>query len=106
MIGRKDFALCPKWEKCSAPVCPLDPDWKKRTFISEDACCFYLQEAAKSGAKARFALHGHGKLFDAIADIGPAIITRHRIIAGRVERATVTGRRMNLTPPWAKKDGR
>ena len=45
---------CPKHSKCSAPLCPLDRDWQKRKMIKEDRVCFYLSEASKPGANARF----------------------------------------------------
>ncbi len=95
---------CPRFEKCNAPICPLDPGWQKCTMLAEDACCFYLQEAAKPGAQARFELHGHGELFEAISTLTPNIVAQHRIIYGRVERAKTYGSRMDKEPPQARKE--
>ena len=46
---------CPKFCSCSAPVCPLDPDWPERTVIENEAVCFYMLELAKKGGRARVA---------------------------------------------------
>lgn len=45
---------CPKFHHCSAPLCPLDPDWKKRKMLQDDNLCHYLCEASKEGALDRF----------------------------------------------------
>ena len=36
---RERFGLCTKWESCSAPVCPLDPDLKYTRHIPGDKRC-------------------------------------------------------------------
>jgi len=33
---------CPKFDSCSAPICPLDPDWNKRVMLRDERVCFYL----------------------------------------------------------------
>jgi len=37
----KDIEMkkCPKFYRCSAPICPLDIDYKKRVFIKGDLEC-------------------------------------------------------------------
>lgn len=42
-----DTQDCPKWHKCSAPICPLDAEWSLRKHIKSERVCFYLAEAAK-----------------------------------------------------------
>lgn len=44
---------CPKFDKCFAPICPLDRQWRKRVYLSEDRMCFYLLESQKAGASGR-----------------------------------------------------
>ena len=44
---------CPKYEKCSANICPLDRDWPLRTHLKGESICFYLREYVKQGAIAR-----------------------------------------------------
>jgi len=30
---------CPRFSKCSAPICPLDPDWTERVYIEGEEKC-------------------------------------------------------------------
>ena len=45
---------CRFYETCSAPLCPVDLDWRKRVMLKGEAVCFYLREAVKEGAEERF----------------------------------------------------
>ena len=45
---------CPKFHHCSAPLCPLDPDWNKRKMLQDDNLCHYLCEASKDDAIQRY----------------------------------------------------
>jgi hypothetical protein len=45
---------CPRFERCSAPICPLDSDWQERTQLKGEPTCFYLLEYVKGGAEADF----------------------------------------------------
>ena len=38
---------CEKYPSCNANICPLDPDWRKRTYIKGEAICYYMLEAQK-----------------------------------------------------------
>lgn len=49
-----DMSQCPKFHHCDAPLCPLDPDWKKRKMVQDENLCHYLCEASKDGAIERF----------------------------------------------------
>ena len=62
---------CPKFESCSAPICPLDPDWRKRRHLKVERVCFYLCEAQKGGSEARFRGKGLEKLYQRIVYIYP-----------------------------------
>ncbi len=42
---------CPRFDRCSAPICPLDRDWRLRKHLSGEPICAYLREAAKQGGK-------------------------------------------------------
>ena len=45
--------LCPKFDSCSAPICPLDPDWNLRNMTGSDATCTWFREMAKAGPQAQ-----------------------------------------------------
>ncbi len=38
-IGRRLVDKCSKYQRCSAPLCPLDPDMDKRFYIKGDPIC-------------------------------------------------------------------
>ena len=44
-----DMELCPKYDRCSAPICPLDPHWRESTYLEGERVCLYLRELAKGG---------------------------------------------------------
>ena len=46
------MSACPKFDQCSAPICPLDPDWKIRSHLEGERVCFYLTEYSKPAGKA------------------------------------------------------
>ncbi len=44
---------CPRFDRCSAPICPLDADWQHRAHLNGEPICIFLREAAKQGGKLR-----------------------------------------------------
>jgi hypothetical protein len=46
---------CPRWERCSAPLCPLDPQWRVRKMVPSEPVCLYLRELAKPDGSATLA---------------------------------------------------
>ena len=86
---------CPRYNVCSAPICPLDRDWRKRVHAPGERVCFYVTEAVKDAAQARFSSGGQGDLYLAVSEALPAIRARHPEIARAVERAKLTGSRID-----------
>lgn len=43
---------CPKFETCSAPICPLDCDYKLRSYLDGEPVCFYMMEFVKPNGEA------------------------------------------------------
>lgn len=42
--------LCPRFDRCGAPVCPLD-NWKSHHHVKGEPVCFYLRERAKQSGE-------------------------------------------------------
>ena len=82
---------CPKYEKCSANICPLDRDWKLRTHLNSEPICFYLREHVKQGGIARLRGCIPREMFKQIAEVLPEIKSRHGNIKRSLERAAKTG---------------
>jgi hypothetical protein len=46
-------ADCPRFDDCSAPVCPLDPNHLSTCHLSGERTCAMLRESVKAGGLAR-----------------------------------------------------
>jgi hypothetical protein len=45
---------CPRFNHCSAPLCPIDPVWRKRAMLKNERVCHYLTEVCKAAAFDRY----------------------------------------------------
>lgn len=90
---------CPRFERCNAAICPLDPEWERRTHSTGDAVCFYLLEAVKHGSETRFELCTTGNMRSEVLRPLPDICSRWSAIRITVDRARTTGSRMDRLPP-------
>ena len=94
-----DTSLCPKWNKCSAPACPLDPDWSKRALLNDDPVCYYMTEAVKKDAEAVFQRAGKGELFAVVSASIPLMSARWSRVRRALERSKTKGSRMATELP-------
>jgi hypothetical protein len=85
---------CPRFQKCNAPVCPLDELQKKRKHLPQDRVCFFLLESAKTSAHSIFMGVGLGNLYEVIVRHTPAILNSHPRIKRAYEKAKESGSRM------------
>lgn len=46
---------CLRFERCNAPVCPLDRNWPNVPHLPGEPVCIYLREPGKQGGRARIA---------------------------------------------------
>lgn len=91
---------CPKFERCNAPICPLDDDWKIRGHGKGEPVCFYLREYVKQGGKARIQGYIPKEMFQRIGQVLPEIISQHGDIKRRLFRAKNSGSKIDaLTKP-------
>lgn len=89
---------CPKWDACSAPLCPFDDDWCARVHLPGERACFYLLECGKPGGEARIrgALPGH--LADRVVAVYPAAQSRCSPLRKRLRDASSTPSRLGRQP--------
>jgi len=92
------MCTCLKFDGCSAPICPLDPDWPRRVHRKGEPVCFYLLEYVKPGARARFEGSMAIALYHAMERSIDALCTRHAPIRKALARAKRTGSRLNTHP--------
>lgn len=98
-------SLCPKWERCSVPLCPLDPGVFKRTMRDDEPVCYYLSEAVKNDAEAIFRRRGRAELFAEVSRLIPAMCARWGRVKRALERAKTKGSRMATVAPWEATHG-
>ncbi len=79
---------CTRFERCAAPICPLDRQWRQRTHLRGEPLCLYLRESVKADARAVLAGHLPSELLAAVVDTAPAIIAAHGDIRRRLLRAS------------------
>jgi hypothetical protein len=85
---------CDRFNRCSANICPLDPEWHKRKHLNGERICFYLLEAQKTNAKAVFECGGRGCLYALMQEATLAIINQHHAIKYALEKSKKTGSRL------------
>ena len=59
---------CPRFNKCEAPLCPLDPDWRARQMIKDERVCHYLSEVSKPNAASRYLSRPDAEFYVRAAD--------------------------------------
>lgn len=98
------MSKCPKYEKCSANVCPLDPEFEKTKHFYGDRFCLYLSEHGKTGSKALFASKGLIHIHDRITKVIPILFARSIMFKTHYDKASKTGSRMGRQPNWGGSD--
>ena len=82
------LSLCPRYERCSAPICPLDPEWEQRTHIKGEPVCGLLLELAKDGGEANLRGCLPGGLVDRMVGSAPSLLARWAPLRRAFERAS------------------
>ena len=86
---------CPKYCKCSAPICPVDVEWLIRVHLKGERVCFYLTEYSKPPVRAILRGSLPIELHEAIAKAYPRVIDRHCSIKNRLKEAAKTPSRLS-----------
>lgn len=82
-----DPTECPKWESCSAAVCPLNRTGKH---LKDERICFYAKEFVKEGSKERFAAKSLEWLYDVMAENFGWLVKQSADIKKRLTRSALT----------------
>ena len=85
---------CDRYPRCSAPICPLDPDWPSRSMLKGEPVCFYLLEVVKEGSAERFQGAGRGDMYELARSFIEDQIPRCAPLEKPLERAKSTGHRL------------
>jgi len=85
---------CDRFYRCSAPLCPLDPDWRLRIVFRQEATCLYLLEAVKDGAAERFRGAGREEMYRVCLTFIEEALPRCAPLKRALDRAQKTGPRL------------
>jgi len=83
---------CPKFNSCSAPVCPLANI--NVTHLAGEPVCFYSREYVKNGGRGLLFRYIPREMVNLIADSLPEIKSRHADIKRRLDRASKSGSKL------------
>ena len=87
------MAECPRYRSCSAPICPLDLDWKHRKHLPPERVCLWLTELAKPNGL-QVVSEELGFVAHDIAKLSPQITAKFCNIGYTVAQAAHTGSRI------------
>lgn len=83
-------SVCPKFDNCNAPICPLDPGFMERTHLEGEPACLYLRERAKHASEAIFSASVPKEVAAAVRWAFPLVLARHGHLRRQLERAART----------------
>jgi len=82
---------CKHFDRCNAPICPLDSDWRQRTHLENEHVCIFLRELAKPSGKDLLSSHLQAITLELIEEQVQEISQHHGDIKRRLERASKCG---------------
>ena len=86
--------LCPRWERCSAPVCPLDAEWRQRSHVRGEAVCGLLLELAKADGEATLRGCLPAELVETGVAVAPGMLHRWGPLRRASEKASKSGSKL------------
>jgi hypothetical protein len=87
-------ASCSRFDKCNAPICPLDPHWQLRRHLDNEPVCGLLLELAKDGGEATLRACVPGEVASTVVTVAPDILRAHGPVRRACERAIKSGSRL------------
>lgn len=78
---------CPRFEGCSAPVCPLWPEHLGTVHLRGESICLYLREAVKPGGEALIGGALPDQLAERVLEAVPGIMSRYGTVRRALQRA-------------------
>jgi len=87
---------CPRFERCNAPICPLDPNWQKARYLKGEPVCRWGLELAKEGGEAEISRTLVEQTAALIREVFPRIVSATPAIARSVERASLSPSRRRI----------
>jgi hypothetical protein len=86
--GRVLPSDCPKFKKCSAPICPIDPHWRQAFHRKGEQVCFFLRMYSKNALEALKEGSVPRQLLDRVIEVFPEICARCAPLKRSLDRAS------------------
>ena len=85
--GTQAMKECPRFDRCNAPICPLDPDVLDRVSVKGDSVCYYLRLYVKNALWGLKPGSVPAKLLIRVAEVYPQLIARYGPLKDALLRA-------------------
>ena len=86
---------CPRFNRCSAPICPLDLNWRRRVHLAGEPTCGVALELQKGARTAKLGGAYGQQVVEEVSRALPKIVRRWPPIAAALERAAKSGSRVD-----------
>lgn len=93
---------CPRFSRCSAPICPLDKQFLESTHQDGEPVCVYLREYVKPGGSAFLRGVISEEHVQAVELAYPEIIARYAPVKKALKRASTRGSKLGKPIPKLK----
>ena len=85
-----EMAQCPRFDRCCAPICPIDTDWRKRVHRKGESVCAYLRRYAKDPLWGQKQGSVPTELWLKVVEVYPQVIARYAPLKKTLKRASVS----------------
>ena len=85
---------CKNFDRCNAPVCPFDSQWRQCQHLDGERVCHWLSEYSKQDGPARVRAVLPTEHGEAVAEAHAVIVSSPGLLPGRLARASQTGSRI------------
>ena len=82
------MAQCPRFDRCCAPICPIDTDWGERVHQKGEPVCAYLRRYAKDPLWGQKQVTVPTELWLRVVEAYPQVIARYVPIKKALKRAS------------------
>ena len=89
---------CPKFDTCNAPICPLDPERAKRSYLKGEPICLFMLEHGKAHGAERIERTIGGSALFAVGRACQEAEKHWRSLYRRLQAASDTPTRLGGAP--------
>ena len=81
---------CPRFDGCSAPICPIDPKWAERGCRKGEAVCHFMRMHAKNALQGQKAGSVPEEMVETVVTVFQEICDRYAPLKTSLERAALS----------------